>query len=136
MLGCVDEEVNVHIVQNLSAIYNVDKKCILARPGLTRAGIEETVQNAYISEKKDVEKGKGQTKAVDPHALYAGGVQPAGAGDGWTGKDYRGKQRNGKQRDKQQKQPQQQHKQQPYHNGGSAVVGPLYPLDLVCGQWR
>ena len=108
MLGCNkdDDEVNVHVVQNLSALYNVENKILLASSTLTRSGIEEMVRNAYISEKSEVEKGRG-SKGVDPHALYAGGDQPAGAGGGGKGKLKYSKSK------KQQQLQQQQQQQQP-----------------------
>ena len=58
MLGCSNDndEVNVHIIQNLSALYIIEKKTFLASPALTRAGIEEVVRNAYMSEKQEKEK--------------------------------------------------------------------------------
>lgn len=45
---------NVHFVRNMSAFYDVEKKVILAPPGLTRAEIEETARAAYTLEKKAV----------------------------------------------------------------------------------
>ena len=93
-----------------------------------------------MSEKKDVGKGKGQTKAVDPHALYAGGAQPAGAGGGGIGQDHRGELRNGKhkhqQQNRSQPQQQQQQQQQPYQSDGSGVVGPSCRLDPAYWLWR
>lgn len=100
-----DDDVNVSIFQTLPACYDVEKKIILSPPGLTRASKEDTIRNAYMPHnKQDVGKGKSQTKAADPHALYAGGVQPPGAGGGGMGKDPKGKPRNGRNR--------QQHKKQ------------------------
>ena len=107
-----DDDVNVHIVQNLSASYEVEKKILLSSPGLTRANIEEIVRNAYMSHKQNVGKGKGQTKGDGPHALYAGGAQPVGAGGNRMGRDPKGKLRNGRNRQKQQKQQSQQQQQQ------------------------
>ena len=75
-----DNDVNVHIVKTLSASHKVEKKMLLSSPGLTRSEIEEVVRNAKMSHKQNVGKGMGQTKGGDPHALYAGGSQPAGAG--------------------------------------------------------
>ena len=46
-----DDDVNVHIVQNLSASYEVEKKILLSSPGLTRSNIEEVIRNAYMSQK-------------------------------------------------------------------------------------
>ena len=54
-----------------------------------------------MPEERDVGKRKDQTKAVDPHALYAGDAQPADAGGGRTGKDLKVKQRHGKHKQKQ-----------------------------------
>ena len=141
-----DDDVNVHIVQNLSASYEVEKKILLSSPGLTRSNIEEVVRNAYMSLKQNVGRSKGQTKADDPHALYTGGAQPAGAGGNGMGRDSKGKQKNrqrqqkqhqSQQQQQQQQQPVQQQRQQRQHqSGGGGVLGPKYRLDPVYGQWR
>ena len=142
-----DDDVNVHIVQNLSASYEVEKKILLSSPGLTRSNIEEVIRNAYMSQKQNVGRSKGQSKGDDPHALYAGGAQPAGAGGNGMGRDSKGKQKNRqqKQQQSQQQQQQQQQQSQPPHqqqqqrqhqSGGGGVVGPPYRLDPVYGQWR
>ena len=79
-----DDDVNVHIVQNLTASYEVEKKILLSSPGLTRSNIEKVVRNAYMSHKQNVGKGKGQTKGYDPHALYAAVLnQPVEGATGW-----------------------------------------------------
>ena len=44
-----DDDVNVHIVQTLSASYDVKKKTLLSSPDLTRSNIEEIVRNAYMT---------------------------------------------------------------------------------------
>ena len=67
---------------------------MLSSPGLTCSNIGEVVRNAYMSHEQNVGKGKGQTKGDDPHALYAGGVQPAGTGGNGMGRDSKGKQKN------------------------------------------
>ena len=85
---------NVYIVQKLSASYDGEKKILPSRPGRTRPIIEEVVRNANMSRKQNVGKGKGQTNGDDPHALYAGGAQPAGAGGNGMERDSKGKQRN------------------------------------------
>ena len=100
-----NDDVNVHIVQNLSASYEVEKKILLSSPRLTRSNIKEVVRNAYMSHKQNVGRGKGQSKGDDSHALYAGGAQPAGAGGNGMGRNSKGKQKN---RQKQQQSEQQQ----------------------------
>ena len=135
-----DDDVNVYIVQNLSASYAVEKKVLLSNPDLIRSNIEEVVRNAYMSLKQDVGRGKGQSKIDDPHALYAGGAQPAGAGGNGMGRNSKGKQKNRQkqqqlQQQQQQQQRQQQQQQQPqpphqrqqerqHQSGGGGVVGP------------
>ena len=48
--GTKDDDVNVHIVQNLSASYEVEKKIRLSSPGLTRSNIEESeTRTCYTS---------------------------------------------------------------------------------------
>ena len=146
-----DDDVNVHIVPNLSASYEVEKKILLSSPGLTRSKIEEVVRNAYMSHKQNVGWGKGQSKGDGPHVLYAGGAQPAGAGGNGVGRDSKGKQKNRQRQHKQQQSQQQQQQQQPqqqsqlphqqqqqwqHQSGGGGAVGPTYRLDPVYGQWR
>ena len=82
-----DDDVNVHIVQNLSPSYEVEKKILLSSPSLTRSNIEEAVRNSYMLHKQNVGRGKGQSKGDDPHAFYAGGAQPAGRGGNGMGRD-------------------------------------------------
>ena len=140
MLGeTKDDDVNVHIVQSLSASYEVEKKILLSSPDLTRSNIEEIVRNAYMSHKQNAGKGNGQTKGDNPHVLYAGGAQPAGAGGNGMGRHSKGKQKSRqKQQKQQQQQPQPPHQQQQrqHQSGDSGVVGPMYRLGLVYGQWR
>ena len=146
-----DADANVHIVQNLSAPYEVEKKILLSSPGLTRSNIEEAVRNAFMSHKQNVGRGKGQSKGDDPHALYAGGAQPAGAGGNGMGRNSKGKQKNRQKQQQSQQQQQQQQQQQPqpphqqqqkqqrqrqHQSGGGGVVGPTYRLDPIYGQWR
>ena len=135
-----DDDVNVHIAQNLSASHEVEKKILLSSPGLTRSNIEEVVRNAYMSHKQNVRRGKGQSKGDDPHALYAVSAQPAGAGGNGMGRGSKGKQKNRqrqqKQEQSQQQQSQQQQQQRQHQSGGGGVVGPTYRLDPVYGQWR
>ena len=96
-----EDEVNVRIVKNLSPLYYVDKKMLLSRPELTRTEIETVVRNTYLSVKVEVggDGNNGGKEDVDPHALYADGVEPAGAGGGGTGK---GRTRRGRQPQQQQ----------------------------------
>lgn len=75
-----NDDMSVHIFPNLSAWYDVDEKVMFSSPGLTCSNIQEIARDAYVSHKKNVGNGKGQTKGDDPHALYAGGVQPAATG--------------------------------------------------------
>ena len=88
MLGCRKsvEEVNRHIVSNLSSLYTIQSKSILSRPSIPRSEIDEITQDAYVNdklEKKMVTKALEIKVGVDPHALYAGAVQPpGGAGTG------------------------------------------------------
>ena len=91
-----DNHVNVHEVQNQSASCEVEKEILLSSPGLTRSKIEKVVRNAYMSHKQNAGKGKGQTKGDDPHAIYAGGAQPTGAGGNGMGRDSKGKQKTDK----------------------------------------
>ena len=89
-----DDDGNVHIIQTLTASYDVEKNILLSSPGLTRSNNEEVVRNAFMSHKQNFGKGKGQTKGDDPHVLYAGGAQPDGAGGNGMGRDSNGKQKN------------------------------------------
>ena len=52
-----DDDVDVHIVQNLSASFDM-KKTPLSSPGLTRASIKGSIKNAYMSRKQNVGKGR------------------------------------------------------------------------------
>ena len=106
-----DDDVNVHIVQNMSASYEVVKKILMSSPGLTRSNIEEVVENAYMSQKQNVGRVKSPSKRDDPHALYAGGAQPTGAGGNGMGRDSKGKPKNRKIQQKQQQSQQQQQQQ-------------------------
>ena len=130
MIGCSkdNDEVNVHIIQNLSALYSIKKKMFLASSALTRAGIEEMVRNAYMSENSEVGKGKGLANGVDPHALYDGGTQSAGVAGGGKGRRRHGMNK---------KQQQQAHHHHHHRNHTSrGVVDPSFRWDSVRGQWR
>ena len=75
------EDVNRHIVNNLSSLYTIQSKSILSRPSVPRSEIDEIIRGAYVNDKVEMEmvtKALGVKGAVDPHALYAGAAQPAG----------------------------------------------------------
>ena len=79
----VVEEVNRHIVSNLSSLYTIQSKSILSRPSIPRSEIDEIIRDAYVNdnlEREMVTKALGVKGGVDQHALYAGAVQPAGGG--------------------------------------------------------
>ncbi|CAM9330932.1 unnamed protein product, partial [Laminaria digitata] len=98
MLGCSKsiEEVNQHIVNNLSSLFMIQSKSILSRPNIPRAEIDEIIRDAYLHDKVEKEmlsKAMAVKGAVDPHALCAGGAQPAdggGAGSGGGGRHRTG----------------------------------------------
>ena len=86
MLGCGKsvEEVSRHIVTNLSSLYTIRSQSIISRPSIPRPEIDEVIRDAYVNdklEKKMVTMALGVKAGVDPHALYAGAVQPAGGAD-------------------------------------------------------
>ena len=75
------EEVNWHIVINLSSLHTIQRKSILSRPSIPRSEIDEIIRDAYVNDELEnemVTKALGVKVVVDPHALYAGAVQPAG----------------------------------------------------------
>ena len=79
MLGCgeIVEEVDRHIVTNLSSSYTIQSKSILSRPSIPRSEIDEIIRDAYVNdklEKEMVTQALGVKVGVDPHALYAGAV--------------------------------------------------------------
>ena len=81
MLGCGKsvEEVNRHIVINLSSLYTIQSKSILSRHSIPRSEIDEIIRDAYVNDKLEremVTKALGVKGGVDQHALYAGAVQP------------------------------------------------------------
>ena len=82
-LGCgkIVEEVNRHIVTNFSSLYTIQTKSVLIRPSIPRSDNDEIIRDAYVNdklEKEMVTKALGVKVGVDPHALYAGAVEPAG----------------------------------------------------------
>ena len=106
------DDVNVHIFRNLSPSFSVDNKNLLTR--ITRNEIEDAIRNAYLTGKMEKVgvNGKGEKGVVDPHALYAGGLQSAGTGGEGGGREKRGKSRGGTQRHYHQQQYQQYQQQQ------------------------
>ena len=120
MLGCGKsvEEVNGHIVNNLSSLYNIQSKPILSRPAIPRSEIDEIIREAYANykvEKDMVTKALAVKGVRDPHALYAElRSLPGGAGSGGGGRNRRGGRLKGGQQ-QQQQQPQQQQQQQHQH---------------------
>ena len=44
------EEVNRHIVNNVSSLYNIQSKSILSRPCIPRSEIDEIIRDAYANE--------------------------------------------------------------------------------------
>ena len=126
MLGCGKsvEEVNRHIVTNLSSLYTIQSKSILSRLSIPRSEIDEVIRDAYVNdkfEKEMVTKALGVKVGVDPYALYAGAVQPAGGAG--TGSGSRGRNKRGG-RHKQQQQQQHGHpKQNCWDNSGPNPFG-------------
>ena len=118
MLGCgiSVEEVNRHIVTNLSSLYTIQIKSIPSHPSIPRSEIDETIRDAYVNdklEKEMVTKALGVKVGVDLHASYAGAVQPAGGagtGSGSLGTNNRG----GRYKQHQHQQQQQQQQQRGY----------------------
>ena len=83
------EEVNRHIVNNISSLHTIQSKSILTRPSIPRSEIDEIIRDAYVNdnlEREMVTKALGVKGGVDQHALYAGAVQPAGR---WRRHRYR-----------------------------------------------
>ncbi|CAN0550880.1 unnamed protein product, partial [Laminaria digitata] len=67
--GKSEEEVNHHIVQNLSSLFAIQKKSILSRPGIPRSEINEIIRGAYTDDKveKDlVQRAMVVQGSVDP----------------------------------------------------------------------
>ena len=96
MRGCGKnvEKVNRHIVTNLSSLYTIQSKSILSRPSILRSEIEEIIRDTYVNDKREKEmatKALGVKVGVDPHALYAGTVQPAGGAVTGSGSRERNK---------------------------------------------
>ena len=58
--GKSEEEVNPHIVPNISSLLTLQKKSILSRPGLHRSDINEITRSAYT----DVKVAKGLTQSA------------------------------------------------------------------------
>ena len=90
MQGCGKgvEEVNRHVVTNLSSLYTIQCKSIISRPSIPRSEIDEIIRDAYANDKVDkemVSKALGLQGVVDQHALYGGGAQPAGGGGAGPG---------------------------------------------------
>ena len=79
MLACGKsvEEVNLHIVTNLSSLYIIQSTSILSLPSIPRPEIDEIIRYAYANNRADkdmVSKALGVQGVVDQHALYAGGA--------------------------------------------------------------
>ena len=107
------EEVNRHTGTNLSSLYTIHRKPILSRPSIPRSEIDEIIRDSYVYDKLEkgvVTKALGVKMGVDPHALYAGAVQPAGGAG--TGSGSRGRNKGGGRYKHQQQQYQQQQQQQ------------------------
>ena len=105
------EEVNRHIVNNLSSLYTIQSKSILSRPFIPRSEIDETIRDAYVNDKVEremVTKALGVKGSLDPHALYDGAAQPAGGGGAGSGGGGGKNKRGGRFKGKQQQQQQQQ----------------------------
>ena len=111
-IGKSEEEVNRHIVTNLSSLYTIQSKSILSRPSIPRSEIDEIVRDAYVNdklEKKGVTKALGVKVGLDPRVSYACAIQPAsGAG---TSSGSRGRNKRGGKYKQQQQQQQQSPKQ-------------------------
>ena len=45
------EEVNRHIVNNLSSLYTIQSKSIISRPSIPRSEIDEIIRDAYVNDK-------------------------------------------------------------------------------------
>ena len=115
MLGCGKsvEEVNRHIVTNLSSMYTIRIKSILPCPSIPRSEIDEIIRDACVNdklEKETVTKALGVKVGVDLHALYTGAVQPTGGAG--TGSGSRGSNNKGGRYKQQQQQFQRQQQQQ------------------------
>ena len=55
LLGCNKRvEVNQHIVRNLSSLYTIQSKSILARPNIPRSELDEIIRDAHLND--EVEK--------------------------------------------------------------------------------
>ena len=115
MLGCGKsvEEVNRHIVANLSPLYMIQRKSIISRPSIPRSEIDEIIRDAYANDRADkemVSKELGVKGVANQHDFYAGGAQPAGGGGAGPGRERRDR-RGGRFKGGQQQQ--QQCQQQP-----------------------
>ena len=68
------KEVNRHIANNLSSLYNIQSKSILSRSSILLSEIDEIIRDAYANDKvgNDMVTKTLAVKGVgDPHALYA-----------------------------------------------------------------
>ena len=83
----VDDDVNVHIVQTLTAYYKVEMNVLLSSPGLTRSNIEEVVRIAYMSHKQNV--GNRRSKMAHMLSTPAVLIQPVQGETGCEGTQKR-----------------------------------------------
>ena len=134
-------EDNQRIAWNLSSLYTIQSKSILARPSIIRSEIDDVIRDVQLNDKveKDMLSSALAVKGeVDPHVLYVTGGQHApgestGLGEGET---YRkGGKNNGKQLEQQRR---RRRPQQPQHGGGkgeTTLTGPPYHGDATAGQY-
>ena len=68
MSGCRKsmEEVNRHIVNNLSSLYTIQSKSILSRPSIPRSEIDEIIRDAYVNDKLEREMAVSYTHLTLP----------------------------------------------------------------------
>ena len=129
MLVCGEnvEEVNRHIVINLSSLYTIQSKSILSRPSIPLYDIDEIIRDAYVNdklEKEMVSKALRGNVGVDSHALYISAVQPGGGAG--TDPGSRGRNKRGEMYKQQQPQQRQQHghpKQTCWNNSSTNPFG-------------
>ena len=85
LLGCSKsmEDVNRDIATNLPSLYTIQRKSIFAGPNIPHWEVNEITRDAHLNDKVEndmTSKATTVNRVVDPHAVYAGGVQPAGRG--------------------------------------------------------
>ena len=138
MLRCSKstEKVNQDNVNILSPLYTIQVKPILSCPTIPRSEIDDIIRDAHMNdrvEKEMLSKAMEVKGVVEPHALYAGGAQPAGGGGAASGGGG-GARRGGRHNDGQQQQHSRNQHRQPTKSGGGGAGAA--PEGVTAPQWR